>query len=261
MPADYHTHTAFSDGRGGPAELVRRARDLGLSELGICDHLLPASVEDDYGIPRGRLREYAESVRAAAAGSSVTVLLGVEVDYVPGTVEEMGALLTECRPDYVVGSVHEVDGLAFDDPVSRDRLDDADLRMLWAGYFTLMREAAVCGLFDVLGHFDLIKKFGRRPPLDRSVVAAARKALAAAAETGVALELNTAGWRHPVGEQYPSLALLRHARELGVPLTFGSDAHSPADVGSGFVEAVELAKGAGYATWLRLSDRSEVPLP
>lgn len=265
LPADYHSHTAFSDGEGDVWALVARAAELGLPEIGVSDHLVPVSLDDGFGVPHERLSEYVEQVRLAARRAAESggprVLLGLEVDYAPGTLDEVRALVRRYRPDYVICSVHFVDGFGFDDPGRVAQYAQYDLEALWCRYFRLVEQAAGCGLSTIAGHFDLIKKFGRRPRLSRSVVHAARSALRALARNGAAMEINTAGWRVPAQEQYPSAALIAHARSLGVPITFGSDAHRPEQVGSRFVDAVAVARGAGYTHWKRLSDGAAVPLP
>ncbi|MDD2709537.1 MAG: PHP-associated domain-containing protein [Verrucomicrobiae bacterium] len=98
-----------------------------------------------------------------------------------------------------------------------------------------------------------MKKFGTIPREDCRPLF--REALAVAAKMGVAVEINTAGLRKPVKEIYPSAAFLRIARELGVPISFGSDAHAPAEVGSGFREAVDLARACGYREYARFEKR------
>lgn len=262
LPADYHLHTRFSDGSSGVGDVLDRAAELGLPEIGFSDHLIPEELDDGYGIPYPRLQDYIDTVRLAAAQRpGLRVLIGMEIDYVPGHVDEVRRMLERLDLDYVVGSVHLVDGLPFDLEESLRAYREVDGERLLCRYFELVRGAAESGLVDVIGHFDLIKKFGVLPPPGARARAAATEALAAAAAGGAAIEINTAGWRHPVGEQYPQVALLAQARELGVPLTFGSDAHTAGDVGSRFAEAVAVARAAGYASWLRLSDRREVPLP
>lgn len=260
-PADYHLHTTLSDGEGSAAELVARAQELGLPEIGVADHVIGSSVDDGTGVRHERLEEYVTGVRAAGPTSGgPRVLVGMEVDYTRDTLDEVSSLVDRYRPDYVIGSVHLVDGFAFDAPRYIDDYRRFDLEDLWCSYFAAVAEAARSGLFTVLGHIDLIKKFGLRPPLTHRVAGAAETALVATAEAGAAVELNTSGWRHPVGEQYPSAALLRLARTLRIPLTFGSDAHEPGLVGADLTAAVSLARDAGYRSWLRLSDRCEVPL-
>jgi histidinol-phosphatase (PHP family) len=118
---------------------------------------------------------------------------------------------------------------------------------------SLIAEAAGTGLFDVMGHIDHVKKFGHPPRDGEAVAAAATRALRAIAAAGAALELNTAGWRKPVDEAYPSAALLAEAAGLGIPLTFGSDAHRPEQVGAEFGRAATLAKAAGYRAVTRLA--------
>ena len=87
-------------------------------------------------------------------------------------------------------------------------------------------------------------------------------ALAAIAAAGMAIEINTSGLdRYPVAEMFPSASLLRRARAAGIGLTFGSDAHRAAEVGSHFAQALQWARAAGYESFLRLSDRVPVALP
>jgi histidinol-phosphatase (PHP family) len=114
--SDYHVHTCWSDGVGTVEELIARAADLGLPEVGLTDHLVPFDPDDDYGIPHHRLGDYAAAVReaAAAAQSRARVLAGIEVDYAPQTWGQMVGLVAEQSFDYVIGSVHAVDGKPVD---------------------------------------------------------------------------------------------------------------------------------------------------
>jgi len=262
VPADYHVHSGFSDGSDLVGDMLVSAVRAGLPEVGFSDHLIPAAVDDGIGIPHARLGEYVEAVRRAAAGeTAVRVLTAVEVDYVPGHVEAMREIVARLDLDYVIGSVHLVDDLVFDLEANLPAYARYDAERLMCRYFDLVREVAEAGFVDVLGHLDLIKKFGVLPSPGEQAREAAAAALRAAARAGIAIEINTAGWRAPAGEQYPRTGLLAQAHELGVPLTFGSDAHRVADVGSRFGDAVRTARAAGYTHWLRLSDRREVPLP
>jgi histidinol-phosphatase (PHP family) len=107
-----------------------------------------------------------------------------------------------------------------------------------------------------MGHPDLVKKFGHIPK--QSCDELFRTALQAAAKAKVIIEINTAGLRKPVNEIYPSIAFLKIARELKLPIAFGSDAHAPQEVGLNFKEAVALAKQAGYTEAVRLHDGKRV---
>ncbi len=261
---DYHIHTALSDGEGAMDGFVARAVELGLGEMGFSDHLVPRVCEEEfddepYGLAGQDVAGYARAVRRAAKGAGVRVLLGIEIDYVPGAEPELEELLDREPFDYVIGSVHFADGFAFDAPSLRDdpRWDDPDA--VWRAYWDTVVRAATWGRFDVVGHLDLPKKFGRMA--STPTTAAEDAALDAIREAGLAIELNTSGLHADASEAYPAPTLLARAARRGIPLTFGSDAHRAADVGRDFGRAVGLARAAGYATVLRLSDRAEEALP
>jgi histidinol-phosphatase (PHP family) len=103
---------------------------------------------------------------------------------------------------------------------------------------------AESGLFDILGHPDLVKKFGHVPggDLDRFY----EPAVDAIAAAGCVIELNTAGWHKPCAECYPAPRFLELACSAGIPLVISSDAHEPGHVGRDFSTAIKLAKAAGY---------------
>jgi histidinol-phosphatase (PHP family) len=120
-------------------------------------------------------------------------------------------------------------------------LDAVGVDEAWRRYFDVLAAAARSGLFDSLSHPDLVKIFGERAPsFDYGSVADA------IADAGVAVEVSTAGLRKPVRELYPHPDLLAACRERGVPVTLGSDAHSPEFVGRDFDRARELLRSAGY---------------
>ena len=265
VPRDYHLHTRFSDGRDSFDDYVRRALELGFEEIGFSDHLVPAALDEaGYGIAADRLGDYVAEARAAAeraAAHGLRVLVGVEVDYAPEAEAEMAALLARHPVDYAICSVHFAGETVVDMPAGRTGEDQPATDALFDQVYGLIARSAAwaAGRCDVVGHFDLPKKFGQRPAAD--MTAAENAALAAIAEAGLALEINTAGWRKPVGEAYPSLDILRRARAAGIALTFGSDAHAPVELGHRFGDAVTLAREAGYTALVRLSDHTSIPLP
>jgi len=258
---DYHMHTRLSDGEGTPDEFVARAASLGLGEIGISDHLVPRAYDEDgYGLPGQDVASYAREVRGAAdRADGVRVLVGIEVDLVPGTEAEMESVLATERFDYVVGSVHFADGFAFDVDSMLDDPRWHDVDGLYRVYWETIAAAAAWGRLDVVGHLDLPKQFGRRPAA--SMRAHEDEALAAIKTAGLAIELNTSGLHSVVGEAYPGPALLERAARLGIPLVLGSDAHTAGEVGRDFERAAALARAAGYVSTLRLSDGGEEALP
>ncbi len=260
---DYHVHSRFSDGHDGLDACVERALQLGLPELGFADHLTPACLAKDgyYGIDQGRLDDYVEAVLAVAvAYPDLRVLLGIEADYLPEAADETRAMLAHYPFDYVLCSVHFVDGFGFIEPRNRDAAGWRDVDRVWRRYYETLIEAVQIGAFDVVAHLDLPKKWGFRPLGDMSALE--DEALLAVSAAGMAIEINTSGLdRHPVAEMFPTPSLLERARAMGIAVTFGSDAHRATEVGSHLVEAVALARAAGYESLLRLSDGESVALP
>ncbi len=130
---------------------------------------------------------------------------------------------------------------------------------VWTVYFERLTMAAESKLFDIIGHADLCKKFCFYPEQDCTPLF--KRFLQAARENGAAMELNTAGLRKDCKEIYPSPALVRLAYEAGVPITFGSDAHAPTEVGLNLVEAMVLARDVGYQQCVRFTQRQRTFVP
>jgi histidinol-phosphatase (PHP family) len=253
---DYHTHTArCGHAKGTPAEYVAAARAAGLGALGISDHLPMLHNRDpQLSMSMDQLGEYVAEVQLLQRETPGYVLLGIEADYHPTTVEAVRDLLAAHPFDYVIGSVHYLDEWGFDDPGAMDSWSQRDVDDVYRQYLQVVGDAAQTGLFTILGHLDLVKKFGHRPtqPLGAALDTLARRI----ARAGAIVELNTAGLRKPVGEIYPSVEWLRVLRAHGVPITFGSDAHRPREVGADLADAAAAARAAGYPeyAWLAAAD-------
>ncbi len=260
LPVDHHLHTPLCGHADGmPAEYVAAAA--GLAGVGFSDHLPylePAMADPALAMSWDDLPVYLGGVRRLREESDTPVLLGIEVDYFPGQENRLASVLGELPLDYVCGAVHRVGDWPFDDSRQRHRYDGADITKLFRDYYGLVAEMAASGLFDVWAHPDLPKKFGCRPP--KPVYDDEDVALEAVAAAGMVIEVNTSGLRKPAREIYPSLVLLRRACAAGIPVTFGSDAHRPAEVGHEFGRAVAVARKAGYGTYATFSRREKIGL-
>jgi histidinol-phosphatase (PHP family) len=246
---DYHTHSARCGHAGGtPAEYVEEALRKGLPAVGLSDHLPQIfDLDPESAMTPDELAEYVDEVLELKQLHPGRVLLGIEADYRPDTIEGVRELVLRFPFDYVIGSVHHVEGWAFDDARYMSEWDKRDVDEVYRRYFLLVGESAESGVFTTLGHVDLVKKFGHRP--HGSVQDAVEEMAARIAGTDVLVEVNTAGLRRPAAEIYPHLAILRSLRERGVRITFGSDAHKPSEVGSDFDRAAALALAAGYTEY------------
>jgi histidinol-phosphatase (PHP family) len=266
---DYHVHTWRCGHAGGQTrDFVRRGIEAGLAEIGLTDHIplyfLPPERRDPRLAMRedqfdGYLREV-EDLRREFDGA-IAVRLGLEADYAEGHEAKLREWLARADWDLVLGSVHLVAGDWIDARDSAGRFAREGTDNLYAEYYRLLALAAETGLFDVLTHFDLPKKHGHRPssPLEE----AENRAIAAAARTGCAVEISSAGLRKPVSELYPEPRILRKLVAAGVPVTFSSDAHAPAEVAWGYEKTVPIARSCGVKEFVTFEKRRKVfrPLP
>ena len=243
---------------GEPTELAARAVQVGLTEIGFSDHSpMPRDDFDDWRMKASDLDTYIACVeRARRDHPRLVIKIGLEVDHLPGGEGWVRELAGRYPWDYFIGSVHYVsDSWAIDNPAQLSRWKDRKPLEVWTGYFNRLTEAVESGLFDIVGHADLCKKFAIYPEEDFTPLL--QRLLGAMQRKGVALELNTAGLRKECKEIYPSPRIVRLAAQMGVPITFGSDAHAPGEVGLNLVEAVELARAAGYTQCCRFTRRQK----
>ncbi|MBI2899945.1 MAG: histidinol-phosphatase HisJ family protein [Planctomycetes bacterium] len=262
MLIDYHLHTPLCrHADGAPEEYAARAVERGIAEIGFSDHSpMPAHYDPDWRMALEDLPEYVASVlRAREKFPRLSVKLGLEADYFPGTEDFVYNVTSEYDFDYVIGSVHYIDDWGFDNAENKARFEESDVYDIYAQYFDRVARLAKTRLFDILGHPDVVKKFGHRP--DRAYDELMRPALEAVKAAGMALDVNTSGLRFPCREIYPSRRMLEIAREMEIPVTLGADAHRPAHVGEGFGEAVALLRSVGYENLRRYARRTSEPVP
>jgi histidinol-phosphatase (PHP family) len=179
----------------------------------------------------------------------IAIVTGVEADYLPERMDEVRATIEDAtrRSDgarIVLGSVHLLGDWTFDDPHTVASWESRNVDRVWEEYFATWCDACRTGLFDVMAHADLVKKFGHVPSYDRRELYA--EAARVAAEAGVQIEVSTAGLRKPVGELYPGPEFLKAFCSAGVMATVGSDAHAPEEVGMQIELAYEAMSAAGY---------------
>jgi histidinol-phosphatase (PHP family) len=255
---DYHIHTNRCGHADGEAvDYVRAAINCGLDEIGFNDHLpLRGDSGKELGLAMAlnELPDYVNDVmELRKLFPEIRIKLGVEADYTPDTESYTKALLTKHDFDYVTGSVHYIGEWAFDHPVERKKWDNKDVDLVYKEYFELLRRSARTLLFDIIGHCDLVKKFGNRP--SHELLGDLEETAKVFKECGVAVEINTSGLRKPVHEIYPSYEMLKVYKSFDIPIVFGSDAHTPDDVGRDFDKATTLAADAGYDEYVTFENR------
>lgn len=249
---DYHLHVVAHADRPMTVENIltycEAAKRRGIRQMGVTEH--------DRYLDDIDLDAFYE---ARERSSDVGLRLGIEVDFVPGQEEQMEYYATALPYDYVIGSVHRVSGEEVDNPGDRSIYERLGSYELYEAYFKNVRRAALSGRFEVLGHPDLVKIFRTQPEED--IEPMLEESADAVAESGIVVDVNTAGLRKPVGEIYPSRRLLEMFYRRGVPIILSSDAHAPEEVGAGYEESLALVRDVGYREVVVFKDRERDTLP
>jgi histidinol-phosphatase (PHP family) len=260
MLTDYHVHLRLDDAEATAAESFTAANaeryreaasERGIAELGVSEHVYRfREALEVWQHPFWRafalddLDDYCRFVR-----EETDLRLGVEADFIPGGEDRMANLLESHDFDYVVGSVHFL----------RDASVDMEDYTVWSGahspediwrrYFQTLGEAARSGLFYILAHPDLVKVWGpahpERPRPEGDLRRYYELAIDGIAESGIAVEVSTAGLRKRAQEFYPAPTFLEMCLEAGTPVALSSDAHRPEDIGADYDAALELLEGFG----------------
>ncbi|MFA5060187.1 MAG: histidinol-phosphatase HisJ [Candidatus Omnitrophota bacterium] len=246
--SDYHMHTPLCGHAVGlPSQYVEHAIKIGLKEMGFSDHApLVSHLDPKITMNMEQLPLYLEMIEDVKKryAKKIKIKVGIEADFLPGYESKTKAILNSYPFDYVYGSVHFIGKWGFDNPDERVRWKEEDINCVYHDYYDLLRRSAQSGLFDIMAHVDLVKKFGNRPAED--MAHEVRKTAEVFKDYGVAIEINSSGLRKPCKEIYPSLWNLRIYAQAGIPLIFGSDAHEPQHVGKDFDKSLKLAKDAGF---------------
>lgn len=261
---NFHTHTVYCDGKNTPEEMVEEAVKKHFSALGFSGHAYTA-FDTSYCMDDEAYGKYLEDLtrlREEYRGR-IQILKGLEYDYYADQ---------SCEGlDYTIGSVHyvKVNGKYYpvdESPECTERIiaECGGDAMTYAElYFETVADVVRKTGCDIIGHFDLIKKFNRNGVMlvdehHPRYVAAWKKAVAQLIPFGKPFEINTTpiSWRED-GEMYPSLEILQEIHRLGGKVTISSDAHDRKYLDRGFAEAVQMAKAAGFEKATVLGDTTE----
>lgn len=274
---NYHTHTTFCDGQDTAEDTAFEALKKGVSILGFSSHsMFPFSTE--WHIPGKDFNRYCDEIQRLKKlfSDKMTILLGFEVDYIPGISLPSMTSYSQFNPDYMIGSVHYVgtpDGtFAIDDATENvekgiKSLFKGDGKKVVCEYFALQREMLKKGDFSIWGHPDVIRKrngvlhfFDENESWYKNELKETAKV---AAKSSVIAEINTGGIiRKAIDDVYPSAEFLSLLHELKIPVIFSSDAHTKENVISYFDRAEKAARNAGYNEVLYInSERQTVSLP
>lgn len=248
MLIDYHTHHArCGHAVGTLEEYIQRGIEIGLSQIGVSDHMpllhvSPQTYYPEMAMPMEELPRYVEEAFELKQkyASSISVRVGLEADYIEGWENEIAKIINDYPWDYVIGSVHFLGEWDVSDFRQVHHWEGRDVFEVYQTYYDAVQKAARTGFYDIMGHLDVIKRFNYKPEgRQQEVAELEQKTLTAIAEAGIAMELNASGLTKPCAEMFPCDRILKAAIELGIPLTVGSDAHDPKKLS----ENLDIARG------------------
>lgn len=259
---DYHVHTHLcGHARGTPDDYIERAISRELLEIGFSDHApLPENLREGVTMPQSLVERYISELedRRAYYGEKIVIRIGLEVDF-PFHNSFEQRYLSDSRLDYIIGSCHFLGDWIVDHPDYVDEYGRRDIDEIYSGYYENVEKLIASRHFDILAHFDLVKKFGHRPKRDFD--ATIERISGLLGRYNLTVEINTAGLRNPVMEIYPSERIIKTLYANNVPITLGSDAHAPDDIGYAFSHALEKIKGSGYRKLSGFSRRKRYDIP
>lgn len=255
MIIDLHNHTTLCNhAEGSIEEYVQTAIEKTIDVFGFSDHA-PMNFDEAYRMSFSQMENYEKDILHVKEKykDQINILLAYEVDFLEGYVDEQ---VLKRPVDYFIGSVHYLGSWGFDNPEFIGEYRTKNIDEVWERYFEAIMYLAKSGHFDIVGHLDLIKVFNYLPKKDVRLIA--QDAIKAIKKANMAIELNAAGFRKPVGEQYPSNPLMELIAEHDIPITFGSDAHALSHIGYQQEALREIAKAYGYKKCATFESRDRI---
>ncbi|WP_028551286.1 histidinol-phosphatase [Paenibacillus sp. UNC451MF] len=268
MKIDYHTHhDRCGHAQGSLRDMIESAIRLGLDQIGLSDHSPFFNREEDHPVPgmtmaKSEFALYVEEMvrlRDEYRGR-IDVRLGVESDYFHGWAEEYGRIYAGYPLDYIMGSVHYLNGNGFH--VFSPKLwkqEGLQIEKTYSSYIRLIQEAARCGQFDILGHMDAVKGLNILPEGNLHELWDVTARIIADAD--IAVEINSSGLRKPCGSWFPSIEIIERLVSLKVPLTFGSDAHAPEQLAYELQRVTDTVRELGVREWATFQRRRRIMVP
>jgi histidinol-phosphatase (PHP family) len=272
---DYHTHCSLDKhAKGNLQDYVEVAVKKGLGEIGLSDHFpmetLPESANVwQYAMSQNEFPQYLQECKRLqhAFEDKITIKIASEVDYFPPSFPQYQKLLKPYWDDldYIIGSIHVIQwegipawGVDDEKFLSQFRTYGAD--KVYLEYYNAILRMVKTKFYNIIGHIDVPKKFGIMPQTPETVWQKLLSIFDAVQQTDMAIEINMAGFLKPVKEQYPSERIIKELIARKIPITLGSDAHEPDNVGYNFEEMAAKLRKWGLTTLYKFTKHQKVPV-
>lgn len=245
MRIDLHNHTPrCKHATNAPLDSIKQASKIGINVFGFSCHA-PMNFDEKYRMDLSELDDYLNEIDSLKNNEfGIEILNALEVDYFVDRPNLIESSVINADVDYLIGSVHFLDSWGFDNPEFIGEYAKRDLEKCWIEYLDSIKKMAESKLFQIIGHLDLLKIFNNAMP--SSLESNLDSLLNAIKQANMCVEINAAGFRKPIKEQYPSEYILKKIKDLDIPITFSSDAHSIEQIGLNYDLCLNLAKKIGF---------------
>ncbi|MGC8577674.1 MAG: histidinol-phosphatase HisJ [Thermoproteota archaeon] len=260
MKVNYHIHTTFSDGTATPQEYIEKAIEKRFNEIAFTDHLtiFPRNKNQEVSLSTSKhilnltkFEEYVSLIKQLQVkySSKISIKLGLEVDYFPESEKLIEEILGSYSYDFdlLIGSVHFVKGICIDCSSQKFKVEEEVKKngfdKFYSTYMSLVRKAVETGMFNIVGHMDIVRIWGYAPT---NGAVEETKVLTSVKKQSMAVEVSSRGLRQPVRSLYPSSRIMQECKRLEVPVTIGTDAHSLEEIDYGYDAIVNYIKDFGY---------------
>ena len=262
MYFNYHTHTLYCDGWDTPEAFIKEAIMQKMSAIGFSGHA-PLPIENDYCISGDKIDEYKNEIRSLQKKYHVQIdiFLALEIDYIPGILDDFSILQKQLALDYIIGSIHLVKedksgALWFIDGPEKNYIKGLsdifhnDIKLAVRKYFEQEMEMIRRQKPTIIGHIDKVKMnnkgrfFSEEEPWYINLL---MQTLKVASNAGCIVEVNTRGiYRKRCDSLYPGITALKEIYKMEIPITISSDSHKPKELTLYFPETIAILKDIGF---------------
>ncbi len=232
---DFHIHTEFSPDSSTPLEDYAQLADQLSIHIGFLDHFELAFLNRPDYLNYDNLPQLLESFDHVHSQYPQT-FLGLEVDFYSNQSASVAEFCDSYRKDfdYLIGTVHTIDGLAV---TTKEELDMLIRRIglpeIVARYFDEVEAAIESKLFNGIAHIDAVMRFVPLYSNTEDLRSFSRQRTLELGhlcqKTNLIIEVNLRGLNHPWGQMHPSLHLLEQLVKTGAQFYVGSDSHTLQD--------------------------------
>lgn len=259
---NYHTHTIYCDGKNEPEEYVKEAIKQKFKYFGFSAHA-PVPFDNKWSIKYDKIDEYCRKINFLKNKyfSQIEIFLGLEIDYIPGITTSIVDFKEKYNLDYAIGAIHLVknpikEELWFIDGPEEGyheglkNVFESDVKLGVYHYFNQLNDMIINQKPDIIGHIDKIKMNNKKiyfKETDNWFIKYIDESLDIICKTNCIVEVNTRGIYKGKSETFfPDVETLKKCKNLNIPVTISTDAHSVTEISNLFSFTSDVLKQIGF---------------